>query len=89
MANVSLTQALRQHFQELFNTCIIRPERLAVEKIIDSLQAGRSRYQHVADANHIPWFFIAVIHNMEAGLDFNRHLHISSGRPSGLIAMTE
>lgn len=93
MANVSLTQALRQHYQELFNTCIIRPERfLAVEKIIDSLQAGRSRYLHVADANHIPWFFIAVIHNMEAGLDFNRHLHngdpltartihVPSGRP--------
>ena len=76
MATVSLTQALRQHYQELFDTCIFRPERfLEVEKIIGELQSGRSRYQHVADTNGIPWFFIAVIHNMEANLDFKRHLH--------------
>jgi lysozyme family protein len=76
MATLSLTRVLREHYRELFNTCIIRPERSpAVESIVDHLQAGRSRYQQVADDSGIPWFFIAVIHNMESGLDFDRHLH--------------
>jgi lysozyme family protein len=76
MATVSLTQALRRHYQELFNTCSIRPQRFAaVEKIIDTMQANRMRYQHVTDGTGIPWFFVAVIHNMESGLNFKRHLH--------------
>lgn len=76
MATITLTQALRRHFQELFNTCMIRPERLsAVEKTIDNLQANRERYQNVADDIGIPWFFVAVIHNMESSLNFKRHLH--------------
>jgi len=76
MAAVSLTHALRDHYQDLFNTCIIRPERFSViETIIDNLQAKQMRYQLVSDGTGIPWFFVAVIHNMESSLSFKRHLH--------------
>ncbi len=36
---------------------------------------GDARYRAVGDELGIPWFFIGVIHNMEASLNFTRHLH--------------
>ena len=93
MANISFTDALRKEYENLFNSCIIRPERVsAVEVIINNLVANRDRYQNVSDIQGIPWSFVAVIHNMEASLNFTRHLHngdplaartvqVPSGRP--------
>lgn len=76
MATVSLTPALRAEYENLFNTCVIRPERAAaVEKLIDTLVANRARYQAVSSALRIPWHFIAVIHNMESSQSFKGHLH--------------
>ena len=76
MANILFTEALRKEYESLFNSCVIRPERVsAVEVIITNLIANRNRYQDVSDKQGIPWSFVAVIHNMEANLDFTRHLH--------------
>jgi len=76
MANISFTDALRKEYENLFNSCVIRPERVsAVEAIITNLIANRNRYQNVSEMQGIPWSFVAVIHNMEAGLNFTRHLH--------------
>jgi lysozyme family protein len=76
MAKVSLTRALRQEYENLFNACILRPERTqAVEGIIARIIQDGPRYRGVADAIGIPWFFVAVIHNMESSLNFTRHLH--------------
>lgn len=76
MPTVTLTQTLSKEYENLFNTCIIRPERIpVVEETITRLQANRLRYQTVGDALGVPWFFVSVIHNMEASLDFSRHLH--------------
>jgi lysozyme family protein len=72
---VTLTDALRREYERLFNTCSIRPERTAdIEGTIAKLSAARGRYE-AAGAGAIPWFFVAVIHCMEAGLNFTRHLH--------------
>ena len=93
MATVTFSQALRREYEDLFNTCSIRPERAqTVEGIIGRLQESRTRYQDVGDALGIPWFFVAAIHNMESSLNFTRHLHngdpltrrtvrVPSGRP--------
>ena len=76
MSRVSLTQGLRKEYERLFNTCIIRPRYMQqVEDIIVKLQANKTRYQSVSDALGIPWFFVAVIHNMESSLGFTKHLH--------------
>ena len=76
MANVPFTEALRKEYENLFNTCIIRPERVAgIEQIISNLTANRERYQLVSELQGIPWSFVAVIHNMEASLSFSKHLH--------------
>lgn len=68
--------ALRSDYQNLFDKCTINPGRLnSVDAIIAKIKANKSRYEKVATPLSIPWYFIAVIHSMECGLDFNRHLH--------------
>ena len=75
MPSVTLTDALRREYDRLFNTCTIRPERTAdIEATVAKLSAARGRYD-AAGGGAIPWFFIAVIHCMEAGLNFTKHLH--------------
>jgi len=76
MANIPFTGSLKTEYENLFNTCLISPERLgAAEALIRSLLLHRTKYDNVAAALGIPWFFIAVIHNMESGQNFTRHLH--------------
>ncbi len=76
MAKVPFTQALRKEYEDLFNSCDIKPGRMAaVEDIITKLLANRDRYEGVGARLDIPWFCIAVIHNMEASLNFTKHLH--------------
>lgn len=45
--------------------------------VIASIKANRGRYEAIASAagGSIPWDFIAIIHNLECGLNFNKHLH--------------
>src|SRR5688572_19382175 len=101
MPSVSLTSALRHEYTDLFNTCSIRPDRAqAVEAIIARFNTNAQRYREAGDPLGIPWFFIAVIHSMEASLDFSRHLHngdpltartfqVPAGRPkSGMPPFT-
>lgn len=73
---VQLSNALRAEYQQLFDSCSIRPERLSsVDRLIGKIQSVRSRYESVQQATGVPWFFTAVVHTMEASLDFNKHLH--------------
>jgi lysozyme family protein len=76
MAFVPFTEALRSEYESLFNTCIIRPGRAKeADGLVAKLQANKPRYLKVSGAQGIPWHFVAVIHNMEAGLNFTKHLH--------------
>ena len=76
MAKVKFTEALRQEYENLFNSCIIRPERFqAVEELVTIIKDTKDRYLGVSIPLGIPWGFIAVIHNMEASLNFMTHLH--------------
>jgi lysozyme family protein len=74
--SVPLTDDLRQQYQGLFSGCVVNAARLgAVNSIIARIVPNQARYQSVAGPLGIPWFFVAVIHNMECGLSFNGHLH--------------
>lgn len=76
MPNVRLTEALRFEYEDLFNSCIINPEHVnAVENIVAKLHANKMRYENVSAQLGIPLAFIAVIHNMESGMNFKKHLH--------------
>src|SRR5688572_29442538 len=101
MPSVVLTAALQEEYERLFNACAIRPGRVQlVEAIIGRLIARKERYRTAGDELGTPWFFVAVIHNMEASLDFDTHLHngdpltartvqVPAGRPkSGMPPFT-
>jgi len=71
-----LTGDLRQQYQSLFNSCVINPaQQAAVNTTVARIMPTQARYQAVAAPLNIPWFFVAVIHNMECSLRFNCHLH--------------
>ncbi len=73
---VSLTSALRDEYQALFDSCVVAASRQAeVDKLADQLAANRARYEQVGGALGVPWHFVAAVHNMEAGQRFDRHLH--------------
>ncbi len=72
----ALSENLRNEYISLFNTCNILPTRSSVvENIINRILVNKNRYEKVVDPLSIPWYFIAVIHNMESSLSFNGHFH--------------
>lgn len=76
MATVPFTSALRKEYENLFNSCHIISGRMAdVEQLNAQLLANNARYRNVGGILGIPWFFIAVIHNMESSQNFSKHLH--------------
>jgi len=76
MASLKLSQALRQEYESLFNSCsILSAYQSAVNKNVELLLNNQQRYLAVGNELGIHWSFIAVIHNMEASVDFNCHLH--------------
>jgi lysozyme family protein len=68
----------RRSYAELFDTCVIRPERKAsVAWYVDKLTSPKYRtaYEKLEDDVCIPWYFIGVIHALETSFNFNAHLH--------------
>ena len=73
---VSFSPQLKNEYQGLFDRCTLRPARRAeVEGVVGRIEAGRPRYAKVAKQVGIPWYVVGIIHNMEASLRFDRHLH--------------
>jgi len=76
MATVRFSPALRAEYEQLFNTCEVRPERAAqVESAMQRVLAAAGRYRAAEAASGVPWYFIAVTHQMESSGRFDRHLH--------------
>ncbi|MBE0623316.1 MAG: hypothetical protein IH606_00765 [Burkholderiales bacterium] len=67
---------LSQDYEKLFATCAVGPDRIGqVNWHLQKLEAGRQRYQAVGGPLGIPWWFIGIIHGLETGFRFDRHLH--------------
>lgn len=74
--NVPLTKELREQYEKRYSTCQVDPARTKeVEDIITRIMKNRGRYESVSARTGVPWFVIAVIHNMESDGNFTRHLH--------------
>lgn len=59
-----------------FNRCELRPERMQeIAEMGHRVVAGEDRYNAVSLALGVPWYVVGVIHQMEAGGSFERHLH--------------
>lgn len=76
MAGIPFTDALRAEYQALFDDCQVRPAKAQeVEDTIKPLLTNQARYAAVGDPLGIPWYVVAVIHNMECSQNFKQHLH--------------
>ena len=92
---MELTSALRTEYADLFETCDVRPDhKHEIDALVDEILRERGRYEAVSEPLEIPWQFVGVIHCMETGLRFDRHLHngdplarrtvhVPAGRPPG------
>ncbi len=70
------TDQLQQQYNDLFSTCVVNANHIAaVNGTISHILPNQPRYQAVGAPLGIPWYFVAVIHNMECSLNFHCHLH--------------
>lgn len=76
MATVITFDALDEQYQQLWDSMRVRPEKAAdIDATAQRILAKKTRYQAVEHETHVPWFMIGVIHALECGLRFDRHLH--------------
>lgn len=85
---------LKAEYSDLWASMAIRQSRLPeIDSIVKRIVAHKERYRTVEGVTKVPWFAIAIIHNLEAAGDFTRHLHngdpltgrtvhVPAGRPS-------
>lgn len=73
---------------------VAKHKRHSVERIVAKIERSKSRYELVSAKTGVPWYIIASFHNMEASLNFSKHLHngnpltkrtywVPKGRPVG------
>ncbi len=69
--------ALAGEYTAMFAACAIRPERASlVQQALGLLRKGQPRYAAVAATfNHMPWYFVGILHGMEGSFNFTTHLH--------------
>jgi lysozyme family protein len=86
---------LAEDYMLCWAACRIRPDRM--DKVIeatDRMLKGRSRYEAVSARSKVPWQLIGIMHGLECGYSFFRHLHngdslagptthVPEGRPPG------
>lgn len=95
MAKLQLTNDLRGEYRRLFDTCTVGSSHQAeIDAAVTRAIANKARYQGVSASSGVPWTLIAVLHVLECGQSFTRHLHngdplgaktvhVPKGRPSG------
>lgn len=61
---------------KLFSSMVVKPSMLStVDAVVNKINQGKLRYQNLEKQTGVPWFFIGVLHYMEASCSFNHHLH--------------
>lgn len=88
-------QKLKSEYENLFQNCEVNNDKAeAVNSIVDRILAKEEKYRLAQNKSGVPWSVIAVIHSLEASLNFNTHLHngdplsqktvrVPKGRPPG------
>lgn len=68
-------ESMKRGYANLYSRATIKPERLAAaRKIAAKLTANRLRYEAIAVSIGCPWWFIAVLHQMESDANFATYL---------------
>jgi lysozyme family protein len=73
---MNLTSAVSKDYVDLWNSCVIRPARVAeVDGIVNRIVANKERYRKAGRPHGVPWHIVAVIHMLESSGNFGTHLH--------------
>ena len=93
--NSVLSRLLRQEYQQRFDAAKVFPARQdVVAQSVRKILGNRARYERITRSMTMPWYFLAIIHGMEADFRFDSHLHngdpltgrtvrVPAGRPAG------
>jgi lysozyme family protein len=69
-------ESVRAEYRRLFDSCQIGERNSGkVDQHVETLKTYRPRYEAVGTALSIPWYFIGIVHALEAGFNFRTHLH--------------
>jgi lysozyme family protein len=73
---MDFTARARDEYRRLFRTAKVNPGRKAlVDGTVASLVAHKDRYERAGHPIGVPWWFVAVIHDLEGSRNFHTHLH--------------
>ncbi len=68
--------SLSAEYGRMFASISVRPERARMaDWHITMLRNARPRYEAVGESTGVPWYFIGIIHGLEASFNFRAHLH--------------
>ncbi|MGO8397909.1 hypothetical protein ACC783_06015 [Rhizobium ruizarguesonis] len=68
--------SIRGDYLRLFRGCRTRPEFAGtVNWYIQTISRYSPQYKEVSSVTSIPWYFIAIVHALEASFNFRAHLH--------------
>ncbi len=69
--------SLAENYAKLFSSCTIRPERARdVANEVARIRDNQKRYEALAAKfQGMPWWVPGILHSMECGLNFGKHLH--------------
>jgi lysozyme family protein len=69
-------EEVKDEYSRLWAEMAIRRERLpAIKSIVERIVRHKDKYVAVQDLTRVPWYAVAIIHILESGGDFSRHLH--------------
>lgn len=67
---------LASEYRRNYDICTVRPDhQKEIKARVSRLMDNALRYKPLAQDTGVPWYFIAIIHMMEANTDFGAHLH--------------
>jgi lysozyme family protein len=73
---MNLTQGMKKDYSSLWSTCAVRGDRRAsADAIVDRIAANKKRYEAAGKPNGVPWYVVGIIHMLEGGGNFSKHLH--------------
>lgn len=65
----------KRGYSNLWNKASLRPNRVnSARSVARRLNGNRARYQKAATPG-MPWFWPAIVHNLESGARFDKHMH--------------
>lgn len=71
-----LSEQMKKEYINLYESMVIRQDKIPIiDKVIQRIMKDAPRYKSVVENTKIPWFFIALAHNMERSGSFEHHLH--------------